>query len=417
MDGRLLARARRIGLRPRIPLGDHRWLVDTPWFDVLETRVVDVADEIRVALLRLDPPVDPRYLRTTYLLDVAADAGVHVVNRPSGVREMQEKLWVLRFPDLCPDTLVSADVDRVLEFVGRHGSAVLKPVDGFAGIDVWLLRADDRNARSMVESATARGSRHVIVQEYLPAVDTGNKRLFVLDGEIIGTVDRVPSRDDFRIGPPSVATEPDAHDRSPGGHARAVPAPARHRAGRPRRHRRTPHRGQRHLPRRHAQDRRPAGHRPERHDHAPFAPPLRTTPPRKGPHMNTLQIVCVALLGALLFVLGANVTRHRVIRGGTGNQMPTDPADRMFIAIRAHGNAAEYVPTLCVLILICGTISDGWWVDVLALAAVAVRLSHAVGMLTTKTMASHGPLRDFGALGTYATGLALAVTAVVVAAA
>ena len=214
VDGRLLARARRISLRPRIPLGDHRWLVDTPWFDVLETRVVDVADEIRVALLRLDPPVDPRYLRTTYLLDVAADAGVHVVNRPSGVREMQEKLWVLRFPDLCPDTLVSADVDRVLEFVGRHGSAVLKPVDGFAGIDVWLLRADDRNARSMVESATARGSRHVIVQEYLPAVDTGNKRLFVLDGEIIGTVDRVPSRDDFRIGPPSVATEPDAHDRS-----------------------------------------------------------------------------------------------------------------------------------------------------------------------------------------------------------
>ena len=132
--------------------------------------------------------------------------------------------------------------------------------------------------------------------------------------------------------------------------------------------------------------------------------------------MNTLQIICVALLGVLLFVLGANVTRHRAIRGNTGNQMPTDPADRMFIAIRAHGNAAEYVPTLCVLILICGTLSDGWWVDVLALAAVFVRFSHAVGMLTSKTMASHGPLRDIGALGTYATGIALAVTAVVVAA-
>ena len=69
---------------------------------------------------------------------------------------------------------------------------MLKPVDGFSGIDVWLLRADDRNARSLVESATARGTRHVIVQEYLPSVDTGNKRLFVLDGEIVGTVDRVP---------------------------------------------------------------------------------------------------------------------------------------------------------------------------------------------------------------------------------
>ena len=131
--------------------------------------------------------------------------------------------------------------------------------------------------------------------------------------------------------------------------------------------------------------------------------------------MNTLQIACVALLGALLFLLGANVTRHRAMRGQTGNQMPTDPADPMFIAIRAHGNAAEYVPTLCVLLLVCGTLSDGWWVDVLAVAAVVARYTHAVGVLTSRTMASHGPLRDIGAMGTYLTGLALAVTAVVAA--
>ena len=133
--------------------------------------------------------------------------------------------------------------------------------------------------------------------------------------------------------------------------------------------------------------------------------------------MNTLQITCVALLGVLLFVLGANVTRHRAMRGNTGNQMPTDPADKMFIAIRAHGNAAEYVPTLCVLILICGLLSDGWWVDVLALSAVFARYAHAIGMLRASTLASHGGLRDIGAGSTYATGIALAVTAVVVAAA
>lgn len=128
--------------------------------------------------------------------------------------------------------------------------------------------------------------------------------------------------------------------------------------------------------------------------------------------MNTLQIVCIALLGLLLFGLGANVTRHRATRGGTGNQMPTDPADRMFIAIRAHGNAAEYVPTLCVLILVCATLSDGWWVDVLAVSAVVARYSHAVGMLTSPSLATHGPVRDVGAMLTYATGIALSVTAV-----
>ena len=99
--------------------------------------------------------------------------------------------------------------------------------------------------------------------------------------------------------------------------------------------------------------------------------------------MNTLQIVCLALLGLLVFVLGANVTRHRAIRGKSGgNQQPTDPADRMLIAIRAHGNAAEYVPTLAVLILVCATLSDGWWVDALAVAAVVARYLHAFGMLT-----------------------------------
>jgi uncharacterized protein len=128
--------------------------------------------------------------------------------------------------------------------------------------------------------------------------------------------------------------------------------------------------------------------------------------------VNTLQIVCLALLGLLVFVLGANVTRHRAIRGDTGNQMPTDPADRMFIAQRAHGNATEYVPMLAVLILVCATLSDGWWVDALAVAAVVSRYLHAIGMMTSKTLASHGPVRDAGAVGTYLTGIALAVTAV-----
>jgi len=129
--------------------------------------------------------------------------------------------------------------------------------------------------------------------------------------------------------------------------------------------------------------------------------------------MSTIPVVCIALMGILLFVLGANVTRYRAIRGATGNQMPTDPADRMFIAQRAHGNASEYVPTLAVLIVICATLTSGWWLDVLAIAAVAARSLHAFGVLTSKTMAEHGPLRDLGAMGTYVTGVALGVTALV----
>ena len=127
--------------------------------------------------------------------------------------------------------------------------------------------------------------------------------------------------------------------------------------------------------------------------------------------MSTITIVCMALLGILLFLLGANVTRHRALRGA-GNQAPTDPADPLLIAIRAHGNAAEYIPTMLVLLLVCSALSDSWVVDVLAVAALVVRTAHAIGMLTSKTMASHGPLRDIGALGTYAVGLAIGITAI-----
>jgi uncharacterized membrane protein YecN with MAPEG domain len=128
--------------------------------------------------------------------------------------------------------------------------------------------------------------------------------------------------------------------------------------------------------------------------------------------MSTVTVVCIALLGILLFLLGANVTRHRAIRGSSGgNQAPTDPADRLMIAIRAHGNAAEYVPTMIVLLLVCSALSDSWWVDALAIAAFVTRALHALGMLTAKTLAAHGPLRDIGALGTYLVGVTLGVTA------
>jgi uncharacterized membrane protein YecN with MAPEG domain len=130
--------------------------------------------------------------------------------------------------------------------------------------------------------------------------------------------------------------------------------------------------------------------------------------------MSTLTIVSLALMGMLLFLLGANVTRHRAIRGAHGgDQQSTDPSDRLLIAVRTHGNAAEYIPTLMVLILVCSTLTDSGWVGALAVAALVVRTTHAVGMLTSSTLAEHGPLRDAGAFGTYATGIALGVTALV----
>jgi glutathione synthase len=211
VDGRVIARARRLRVRPVERRGDHRWIVDTTWWDEIDRDVLDVAAEFELVQLRIDPPVDARYLHTTYLLDLLESAGVRVVNRPEGIRALHEKVVALQFPELCPETVVSAEVGMLRAFVARVGAAVVKPVDGFAGIGVWLVR-DDPSATALVESATRGGTRHVIAQAYLPDVEAGNKRLFLLDGEIVGTVLRRPSREDFRIGPPVAAAEVEAID-------------------------------------------------------------------------------------------------------------------------------------------------------------------------------------------------------------
>ena len=128
----------------------------------------------------------------------------------------------------------------------------------------------------------------------------------------------------------------------------------------------------------------------------------------------TTAIICSALLAALLFLLGANVTRMRVITGKAGgSQLPDDPADKLLIAVRAHGNAAEYIPVLVVLFLLVGARSPGWVAIPLMVAATAARLVHAYGMLASRSLAVPTKSREVGAGVTYLTGVSLAVAAVI----
>ncbi len=253
--GRVRARATPVTVGPRGRGRDHRWRVSSPWSHCGEPQAIDVADAVQLVLMRIDPPVDGRYLRTTHLLDLVEAAGTRVVNRPAGVRALQEKLVALHFPELCPATLLTADPGEVRGFVATHGSAVVKPVDGFGGRDVWLLR-DDATAQALATSATGGGRRHVLVQEYLPAVQEGNKRPLPARrrgrrrGPAPPLARRLPHR--RTVGARRSRRRRPAHrrrDRSPA-------RPARHRDGGPRRHRRPPDRGQRDLPRRHRQGRR-----------------------------------------------------------------------------------------------------------------------------------------------------------------
>jgi glutathione synthase len=154
--------------------------------------------EVDAILVRKDPPFDVEYLHLTQILDLVVGRTL-VVNDPRGLRDANEKLFALRFADFMPPTLVTHDPDLVLGFVGEVGGrAVLKPIDGAGGRGVVLLSVGDPNLRSLVDLQTAEGTRLVLVQEYLPMVREGDKRVLVLDGEPLGALLRVPREDDFR---------------------------------------------------------------------------------------------------------------------------------------------------------------------------------------------------------------------------
>jgi len=168
-------------------------------------------------LVRTDPPFDSDYLWTTLLLD-RVKADTLVLNDPHGLRQANEKLYALYFPELMPETLVGADKAQIRAFVERVGGrAVLKPLDGAGGEGVMALTTGDMNLNAIIEATTRNGRRLAMAQEFLPAVRIGDKRILLLDGQPLGAILRVPKQDDMRsnihVGGSVVQAALDADDR------------------------------------------------------------------------------------------------------------------------------------------------------------------------------------------------------------
>ncbi len=148
--------------------------------------------------MRKDPPVDRAYLHATHLLDLAGRDTL-VVNRPSGVRFANEKLYALHFPEFTPETMVTRDARRVRAWLAaRDAPLIVKPIDGHGGYGVFLLEPGDRNVASILETLSEDGQRWVMAQSYLPAAREGDKRIILVDGEPLGAILRVPQADDHR---------------------------------------------------------------------------------------------------------------------------------------------------------------------------------------------------------------------------
>ena len=149
-------------------------------------------------LIRKDPPFDAAYAHLTRQLDLVKGETL-VVNDPRGLRDANEKLFAFHFERHMPRSLVSSDPERISSFLREVGGrGVLKPLDGAGGSGVVALTEGDRNTRALIDLLTAEGKLLALVQEYVPAVERGDKRVLMLDGAPLGAILRVPRADDFR---------------------------------------------------------------------------------------------------------------------------------------------------------------------------------------------------------------------------
>jgi glutathione synthase len=154
--------------------------------------------DVEAVFIRKDPPFDAMYLYATLLLERARGRTV-LMNDPRGIREANEKLYALNWPQWMPRTIVTAHEDECFAFVKKVGGrAVIKPLDLAGGSGVMLLTDGDKNARSIVQLVTGDGTRYAMVQEFLPDVTKGDKRILLLDGQVLGAINRIPRAEDFR---------------------------------------------------------------------------------------------------------------------------------------------------------------------------------------------------------------------------
>ena len=158
---------------------------------------VDDLNSFDTVLMRQEPPFDMHYITYTHLLD-HLDKRVRVINNPVSVRNSPEKLLVTHFIDLMPKTIISKNFSEIKEFSNKQSKVVLKPLYGKGGEGIILLEADEQMFDKKLEDFLSNEYEPIMVQEYLPIVKKGDKRIILINGEPVGCLNRVPAEGEFR---------------------------------------------------------------------------------------------------------------------------------------------------------------------------------------------------------------------------
>jgi glutathione synthase len=212
-DATVMSRTRRIHVVD--PAGES---VD--WYRT-DPEVVHRLSSFDAVLMRKDPPFDMEYVYSTYLLEFAQREGTRVFNDPRAVRDHNEKLSIVEFPEFMTPTMVTRDPERLRAFVAEHREAVFKLLDGMGGSSIFRARSDDPNLSVIIETLNRFGERSVMAQRFVPEISDGDKRVLLIGGEVVPyCLARIPKEGEFRgnlaAGGRGVAREISASDRAIG---------------------------------------------------------------------------------------------------------------------------------------------------------------------------------------------------------
>ncbi len=155
--------------------------------------------DLDTLLMRKDPPFDSEFLYATQIFELAENLGCLVVNKASALRDFNEKLFTSWFPELIPDTLVTSNNKLIRAFHAKHKDIICKPLDGMGGTSIFRVKEDGNNLGVIMETLTELGTRYAMFQAYLPEIKDGDKRILIVDGQVIPyALARLPAKNETR---------------------------------------------------------------------------------------------------------------------------------------------------------------------------------------------------------------------------
>ena len=168
------------------------------WFSKEEETLIKLS-ELDSILMRQDPPFNSGYIYNTYVLEMAARQGVNIFNNPRSLRDCNEKVYATEFPQCCTKHLVTSRKDFLTDFVLENKDTVIKPLDGMGGASIFRVKANDPNLNVILETITDHFTEKVMIQEFIPEITEGDKRILIVDGKpMSASIARVPAEGELR---------------------------------------------------------------------------------------------------------------------------------------------------------------------------------------------------------------------------